>query len=92
MGFLAGFHPRVASGDFCEERNEDKRNHHCQGSHHGVAVSDFVDDDTCRVQTQNFITQSTVGKTSLPSGSQLIRGVALLPIESPYFSVNLGKA
>ena len=55
-----------------EEWNENKSNHHGERTHHGIAVSDPVDDDTSSVETENLPNESTIRESSLPLCGNLI--------------------
>jgi hypothetical protein len=75
-----------------KEWNKDECDHHGKSAHHGIAVSELVHNNSSSIQAQDLSTQGAVRETCLPSGRELVRGVTSLPMNSPYFSVNFGKA
>jgi hypothetical protein len=49
-----------------EEGDEDESDHHCEGSDHGLAVTELLGDDTVDEETQDFTAEGTVIEAGFP--------------------------
>lgn len=77
--------PRDTAQDFAdeegldvvgEEGDEDECDHHCEGSHHGLAVAKLLGDDTVDEETEDLTAEGAVAEAGFPWCGDSVGAVA----------------